>query len=73
MPGRPMDITAVIDLQLEGTWSHSDMVANKEFHNILVQKWWIQFDILGSFDVTEVLLDETILLIENRLKRAAFQ
>jgi hypothetical protein len=67
MPGRPVDITAAIDLHLEGTWSHSDMVANKEFHNILVQKSWIQFDILRAFDEADVLLDETILLIESRL------
>jgi hypothetical protein len=67
MPGRPMDITAVIDLQIESTWSHSDMVSSREFHNILVQKWWIQFDILGAFDKVEALLDETILLIESKL------
>ena len=67
MPGRPEIISAVIDLQLDGTWSNSDMLANEEFHNILVQKWWIQFDILIAFDETEALLDETIEQIKSRL------
>ena len=67
MPGRPEIISAVIDLQLDGTWSNSDMLENEEFHNILVQKWWIQFDILFAFDETEALLDETIEQIKSRL------
>jgi len=66
-PGRPEDPTFVIDLQLEGTWSYAEMVASKEFHNILAQKSWIQFDILVAFDKADVLIDQTIQRIESRL------
>lgn len=66
-PGRPQDPTLVIDLQLEGTWSYAEMVASKEFHNILAQKSWIQFDILVAFDKADVLIDQTIQRIESRL------
>jgi BMFP domain-containing protein YqiC len=67
MPGRPEVISALIDLKLEGNWSHLDMVATEEFHNILVQKWWIQFDVLIAFKDVEEILDQTIQRIESRL------
>jgi hypothetical protein len=67
MPGRPEVISALIDLKLKGDWSHLDMVATEEFHNMLVQKWWIQFDVLNAFDEAEEILDQTIRRIETRL------
>ncbi len=67
MPGRPEVISALIDLKLEGNWSHLDMVTTEEFHNILVQKWWIQFDVLIAFENVEEILDQTIQRIETRL------
>ncbi len=67
VPGRPEDPIFVIDLQLEGTWSYAEMVASKEFHNILAQKSWIQFDILVAFDKADVLIDQTIQRIESKL------
>jgi hypothetical protein len=67
MPTRPEVISALIDWKLEGNWSHLDMVATEEFHNILVQKWWIQFDVLIAFEDVEEILDQTIQRIETRL------
>ena len=67
VPGRPEDPNLVVDLQLEGTWSYAEMIASKEFHNILAQKSWIQFDILVVFDKADVLIDQTIQRIESRL------
>jgi len=67
MPGRPEIVSALIDLKLERNWSHLDMVAEEEFHNILVQKWWIQFDVLNAFEEAERILDQTIQRIETRL------
>jgi hypothetical protein len=67
MPGRPEVISALIDLKLKGDWSHLDLVATEEFHNILVQKWWIQFDVLNAFDEAEEILDQTIRRIETGL------
>ncbi len=66
-PGRPSEQSAVIDLQLESTRSHSNMVAKEEFHNLLVQKWWIQADILGEFDATVARIDQTIQQIKSVL------
>ena len=66
-PGWPESSTYVLDLELEGTWSYADMASNEEFHNILVQKSWIQFDVLAAFDNVDVLLDQTIQRIESRL------
>jgi hypothetical protein len=67
VPGRPEEPTLLIDLQLEGTWSYAEMVASKEFHNILAQKLWIQFDILVAFAKANVLIDQTIQRIESSL------
>ncbi len=67
VPGRPEEPTFVIDLQLEGTWSYAEMLASKEFHNILAQKLWIQFDILVAFAKADVLIDQTIQSIEGSL------
>jgi hypothetical protein len=67
MPGFPEVNSALIDWKLEGNWSHLDMVATEEFHNILVQKWWIQFDVLIAFEDVEEILDQTIQRIETRL------
>ncbi len=67
VPGRPEDPTFANDLQLEGSWSYAEMVASEEFHNILTQKSWIQFDILAAFDKADVLIDQTIQRIESKL------
>ena len=67
MPGRPDEPMFAIDLQLEGSWSYAEMVASEEFHNILTQKSWIQFDILAAFDKADVLIDQTIQRIESKL------
>ncbi len=67
MPGRPDEPTFANDLQLEGSWSFAEMVASEEFHNILTQKSWIQFDILVAFDKADVLIDQTIQRIESKL------
>ena len=67
MPGHSEVRFAVIDLSLETAWSHSSMIASEEFHNVLVQKWWIQYDILIGFDDIESLLDQTIQRIQFML------
>jgi hypothetical protein len=67
MPGHPEVRAAVIDIPLETTWSHSSMIKKDEFHNVLVQKWWIQYDILIAFDNIESLLDQTIQRIQHML------
>ncbi len=67
MPGHSEIRSAVIDLSLETTRSHSSMITSDEFHNVLVQKWWIQYDILIAFDDIESLLDQTIQRIQLML------
>ncbi len=67
IPGRPEDPTLILDLQLEGSWSYAEMLASEEFHNILTQKTWIQFDILVAFDKADMLIDQTIQRIESKL------
>jgi hypothetical protein len=66
-PGRPSDRTPDSTMQLTGTRNHSAMVADEKFHNILVQKSWIQFDILAAFDATLALLDQTIQQVKSVL------
>jgi hypothetical protein len=43
------------------------MVAKDEFHNILTQKTWIQFDILTVLEEADVLLDQMIARVESNL------
>lgn len=67
-PGDPDARPFLIDLEIEVTQGYSELVANEEFHNILAQKSWIQFDILDAFDKAEALLDQMIQLTESSLK-----
>lgn len=39
-----------------------------KFQNLLVHKWWIQYDILIWFDQTLVMLDETILQFHEAMQ-----
>ncbi len=66
-PGYPDARLFRIDLEIEDTRSYADMIANEEFHNILAQKSWIQFDVLESFDTADALLDQMIQHIESSL------
>ncbi len=69
MPGRPGIPADTIDLKIEETRKHSDMIASDEFQNLLVTKHWIQSDILSTFAATEELLDSTIEQIEAQLNK----
>jgi len=64
MPGQSEVVSALIDLQIDESRSYAEMIAMEEFHNILVQKWWIQFDMLNAIEETESLIDQTIHQIE---------
>jgi hypothetical protein len=43
------------------------MISTTEFQNILVQKYWIQDDMLLAYERADNLLSETISQIESRL------
>jgi hypothetical protein len=70
-PGQSEAILAAIDLNLEGSWNSTEMVESREFQNILVQKYWIQYDVLLAFDVLEELIGQTIRRIEGNLQGSA--
>ena len=59
----------VIDLEPNATRKHSSMIVDEEFHNLLVRKHWVQFDILATYAETNELLDLTIQKIEEQLAR----
>jgi hypothetical protein len=65
MPGIPNARAFEIDLKIKDRRSYANMVVNEEFHNILAQKSWIQFDILEAFDKADALLDQMIQHIES--------
>lgn len=67
MPGHPENRWISLDLALQRTKSHAAMIATDEFQNLLVQKSWIQFDILNGFDEMEARLDHTMQLIQEML------
>lgn len=67
MPGREKVISATLDLEVIRSTDYLALVATPEFHNLLVQKYWIQFDILIVFDEIDLRLDETIAMIEEEL------
>jgi len=67
MPGRPEIQWGSLDLALKTTKSHAAMITTDEFQNLLVQKSWIQFDILNGLDEIESRLDHTIQLIQEML------
>ena len=69
MPGRPEVSADVIDLEPNATRKHSSMIVDEEFHNLLVRKHWVQFDILATYAEINELLDLTIQKIEEQLAR----
>lgn len=66
-PGSSGEKSTLIDLELVVDTDHSAMVSTPEFRNILVQKYWIQDDMLRAFDRADALLSETIERIESKL------
>ena len=67
MPGDPDARPFVIDIEIKDARSYADMLAKEEFHNILFQKTWIQFDVLVALDRADALLDQMIQHIESKL------
>jgi hypothetical protein len=67
MPGNPGARPFVIELEIKDVRSYEEMVAKDEFHNILTQKTWIQFDILTVLEEADVLLDQMIARVESNL------
>jgi hypothetical protein len=67
MPGTRNTKPFVIDLEIKDRRSYAEMVAEEEFHNILTQKSYIQFDMLEAFDKADALLDQMIQHIESSL------
>jgi len=66
-PGSGDEESTGIDLDFVGNSDNSVMVSTPEFQNILVQKYWIQDDMLVAFERAESLLDKTISHIESKL------
>ncbi|MGI9223284.1 MAG: hypothetical protein ACR2QX_02315 [Woeseiaceae bacterium] len=67
MPSRTDVYGAIIDMPLSKSISHTGMLHDREFQNLLAQKWWIQYDILIWFERTLEMLDETILQIREAM------
>ena len=57
-----------IEAEISGDPNFHQLLVNEEFQNILMQKTWIQFDILREIYEIELLLDKTIMLLTNELR-----
>lgn len=57
----PVPPTEVID--------HLPVLADKRFHNILIQLWWVQADVQALLDEADIWLDASIQLIEKQLEQ----
>jgi hypothetical protein len=67
-PGRTDSIpTLAVPLRPE-RMDHRRLLQNPEFQNILVQRWWVQWDALFTYDRFERRLDEVITQLENELE-----
>ena len=66
-PGSEGEESTLIDLDVESDVDHVSMVSTVEFQNILIQKYWIQDDMLRAFDRADEMLDATIERIEGNL------
>jgi hypothetical protein len=67
-PGQSQIVFPGIEAHMTGEFTLNQLLVSEEFLNILVHKSWIQFDILGSIDETELLLDNTIALLNDELR-----
>lgn len=64
-PGQSQIIFPKIETDIDGEFKVTQLLASEEFQNILMQKTWIQFDILRQIDEIEILLDRTIALLND--------
>ncbi len=67
-PGQDQIVFPKIDVDITGEYSFHQLLVNEEYQNILMQKTWIQFDILQEIDRVDLLLDKTITLLKNELR-----
>ena len=67
-PGQDQIVFPKIDVDITGEYSFHQLLVNEEYQNILMQKTWIQFDILQEIDRVDLLLDKTITLLNNELR-----
>ena len=58
--------TLAVPLRPEGT-DHRRLLQDPEFHNLLVQRWWVQLDALFTYENFEGRLDQVITRLENEL------
>ena len=66
-PGRPKENSVVIDLTIQGGRSHLDMIRSENFHNVLVQKSWINSIFLLSLKIPLIALKKQF----GRLRRSS--
>lgn len=66
-PASDGEESTLIKLDIASDFDHRSMVSTPEFQNILIQKYWIQDDMLRAFDRAEKLLGATIDQIESNL------
>jgi hypothetical protein len=66
-PGEPQTVFPRIEADMTGESTLDQLLENQEFQNILMHKTWIQFDILRAIDEIDLLLDQTITLLNGAL------
>ncbi len=66
-PGSNDEESTLIDLDTVVQTDHLAMILAPVFQNILVEKYWIQDDMLKAYERADALLSETIVQIESML------
>ncbi len=67
-PGQDQIVFPKIDADITSKSTFHQLIANEEYQNILMQKTWIQFDILQEIERIDLLLDKTITLLNNEMR-----
>lgn len=66
-PGQTQTIFPKIETDMIADPELTQLLGSNQFQNILMQKTWIQFDILLTIEEVELLLDKTISLLNDEL------
>ena len=67
-PGQTQTVFPKIAIDMIVGTELTQLLDSNQFQNILMQKSWIQFDILRRIDEVEILLDQTIAQLNDELR-----
>jgi hypothetical protein len=68
-PGNPDSDFGIFPISPFDRIEHLELIKDKQFHNVLLRAWAVQYDVLYALDFADKKLDTSIELLEEELNR----